>query len=149
MSLHAVQLLPALAWLLFTGGGRRTRVMVVAAAGYLGLFAVTVVQTFSGVPTLELAAGVAVLLVASVLALAGPFVVTMWELARAPAWDAANGRAGSWLTRRGRHFEPSWMGSHSAESASLVVAARCRPHVSPPASTRLGLWRPGWTAHPT
>jgi hypothetical protein len=41
-----------------------------------------VVQTFSGVPTLELAAGVAVLLVASVLALAGPFVVTMWELAR-------------------------------------------------------------------
>jgi hypothetical protein len=41
-----------------------------------------VVQTFSGVPTLELAAGVAVLLVASVLALAGPFAVTMWALAR-------------------------------------------------------------------
>ena len=86
VSLHAVQLLPALAWLLgeFSGWAerRRTRVVLVAAAGYLGLFAVTVVQTFSGVPTLELAAGVAVLLVASVLALAGPFAVTMWELAR-------------------------------------------------------------------
>ena len=85
VSLHAVQLLPALAWLLgFTGWTerRRTRVVLVAAAGYLGLFAVTAVQTFSGVPTLELAAGVAVLLVASVLALAGPFVVTMWALAR-------------------------------------------------------------------
>jgi hypothetical protein len=85
VSLHAVQLLPALAWLLgFTGWTerRRTRVVLVAAAGYLGLFAVTVVQTFSGVPTLELAAGVAVLLVASVLALAGPFAVTMWALAR-------------------------------------------------------------------
>jgi hypothetical protein len=85
VSLHAVQLLPVLAWLLgFSGWAerRRTRVVLVAAAGYLGLFAVTVVQTFSGVPTLELAAGIAVLLVASVLALAGPFVVTMWALAR-------------------------------------------------------------------
>jgi hypothetical protein len=85
VSLHAVQLLPVLAWLLEFSGWverRRTRVVLVAAAGYLGLFAVTVVQTFSGVPTLELDAGVAVLLVASVLALAGPFVVTMWALAR-------------------------------------------------------------------
>jgi hypothetical protein len=85
VSLHAVQLLPVLAWLLgFTGWAerRRTRVVLVAAAGYLGLFVVTVVQTFSGVPTLELAAGVAVLLVVSILALAGPFVVTMWALAR-------------------------------------------------------------------
>ena len=85
VSLHVVQLLPALAWLLgFSGWAerRRTRVVLVAAAGYLGLPAVTVVQTFSGVPTLELDAGVAILLVASVLALAGPFVVTMWALAR-------------------------------------------------------------------
>jgi hypothetical protein len=85
VSLHAVQLLPALAWLLgLTGWAelRRTRVVLVAAAGYLGLFAVTVLQTFSGVPTLELEAGVAVLLAASALALAGSFAVTMWELAR-------------------------------------------------------------------
>jgi hypothetical protein len=85
VSLHAVQLLPVLAWLLgFTGWAqrRRTLVVLVAAAGYLGLFGVTVVQTFSGVPTLELDAGVAVVLVASVLALIGPFAVTVWELAR-------------------------------------------------------------------
>jgi hypothetical protein len=85
VSLHAVQLLPALAWLLgFSGWAqrRRTRAVLVAAAGYLGLFLVTVVQTFSGVPTLELNAGVAVVLVASVSALAGPFAVTTWELAR-------------------------------------------------------------------
>jgi hypothetical protein len=85
VSLHAVQLLPVLAWLLaFTGWAqrRRTRVVLVAAAGYLGLFLVTVVRTFSGVPTLELNTGVAVVLVASVLALAGPFAVTMRELAR-------------------------------------------------------------------
>ena len=56
--------------------------VLVAAAGYLGLFLVTLVQTFSGVPAVELAAGVAVLLVASVLALAAPFAVTMWALAR-------------------------------------------------------------------
>jgi hypothetical protein len=83
--LHAVQLLPVLAWLLgFTGWAQRqrTRVVLVAATGYLGLFLVTMVQTFSGVPTLELNAGVAVVLVASVLALTGPFAVTMWELAR-------------------------------------------------------------------
>ena len=85
VSLHAVQLLPALAWLLvFTAWAerRRTQVVLVAAAGYLGLFLVTVIQTFSGVPTLQLDAGVAVLMVASALALAGPFVVTMRELAR-------------------------------------------------------------------
>jgi hypothetical protein len=85
VSLHAVQLLPALAWLLgFTAWAerRRAQVVLVAAAGYLGLFLVTVIQTFSGVPTLELDAGVAVLLAASALALAGPFVVTMRELAR-------------------------------------------------------------------
>jgi hypothetical protein len=85
VSLHAVQLLPVLAWLLvFTGWAqrRRTRVVLLAAVGYVGLFLVTVVQTFSGVPTLELSAGVAVVLVASVLALAGPFAVTLRELAR-------------------------------------------------------------------
>jgi putative effector of murein hydrolase LrgA (UPF0299 family) len=85
VSLHAVQLLPALAWLLgFTGWSqrRRTWVVLVAAAGYLGLLLVTVVQTFSGVPTLELNAGVAVVLVASVVALAIPFVVTVRELAQ-------------------------------------------------------------------
>ncbi len=57
LTLHAAQVLPVLAWLLlFTNWSeiRRTQAVIVAAAGYTGLVAVSAFQTFSGVAPFDL-----------------------------------------------------------------------------------------------
>ena len=57
LTLHAAQVLPMLAWLLlFTNWSeiRRTQAVIVAAAGYTGLVAVSAFQTFSGVAPFDL-----------------------------------------------------------------------------------------------
>jgi hypothetical protein len=88
VSLHALQTLPALAWLLGFSDWperRRLQIVLVAAAGYVGLQAVTVLQTFGGRATLQLDAAAAALLTISLLALIAPFAVTIWHLTRSRA----------------------------------------------------------------
>ena len=62
LTLHAAQVLPVLAWLLFFTNWseiRRTQAVIVAAAGYTGLVAVSAFQTFSGVAPFDLSLGAA------------------------------------------------------------------------------------------
>ncbi len=57
VAIHALQVLPFLGWLLaFTNWPetRRTRLVIMAAAGYIGLAGVSVLQTFAGVAVIDL-----------------------------------------------------------------------------------------------
>lgn len=87
-ALHAVQVLPLLAWLLsFTvwAEGRRVGVVATGAAGYGFLVAASAVQTFSGLAPLELSVAGALLGLAGLVMVAGCFVVTLVAL-----WGVGN-----------------------------------------------------------
>ena len=88
LALHAIQALPVLAiLLLFTGWGenRRTRVVLVATAGYVGLLAVGTLQTFTSRAPLDLAWLTALMLAVSVLLTAVPYAAVMAALWRPAA----------------------------------------------------------------
>ena len=84
-AMHAVQVLPILAWLLgFTRWpqGRVVALVIVATAGYTALLAVTAVQMFSGLAPLALTTPSIILFVAGLLALIGSGVAMLGALAR-------------------------------------------------------------------
>lgn len=85
LTIHAVQVLPALAWLAsFTRWSEERRLGMVrlAALGYVGLALVSVYQTFSGLWPFDLAALALLALGASVIAVGAAFAVTLRALAR-------------------------------------------------------------------
>lgn len=76
LSLHALQVLPVLAFLLlFTrwSESRRTKAVVLAAMGYIGLVAVSAFQTFNGLAPFDLSLLVALALALSAAGLAGTY----------------------------------------------------------------------------
>jgi hypothetical protein len=84
-TLHAAQVLPAVAWLLaFTSRAERQRLRIVllAAAGYVSLISVTILQTFSKRATFDLSALTAVLAVLGLALLAAGVMSTTLALAR-------------------------------------------------------------------
>lgn len=86
VSLHALQVLPLLAWLaLFTRWeeGDRTRAVVAATAGYTGLVAVGIVQALGGQAPLSFTVVMALLFWISAALLLGAFLVTAAEMVRA------------------------------------------------------------------
>ena len=88
LALHALQALPVLALLLlFTGWeeSRRTRVVLVATAGYVGLLAVGTLQTFTSRAPLDLAWLAALMLGVSVLLTAVPYAAALAALWRPAA----------------------------------------------------------------
>jgi len=57
VTLHAIQVLPLLAWLLFftrRSESRRTKTTLMAAVGYIGLAVVIAIQTFSGLAPIDM-----------------------------------------------------------------------------------------------
>jgi hypothetical protein len=84
-AMHAVQVLPVLAWLLGFSRWPKRRVVVlvvVATAGYMALLGATVVQTFSGLAPLALTTVSIILFVAGLLVLIGSGVTMLGVLAR-------------------------------------------------------------------
>ena len=80
LSLHGIQVLPVLAWLLlFTpwSESRRTRAVALAAAGYTGLVTASAVQTYSGRAPLDLTLPVALILGLSVASVAAAFAIAL------------------------------------------------------------------------
>ena len=83
VTLHALQVLPALAWLLlFTNWpeSRRTKAVIVAAAGYIGLAAVSVLQTFNGLAPIDLNLLTALLLGISVIGIGSAYIAALHAL---------------------------------------------------------------------
>jgi len=76
LALHAIQLLPLIAFLLQSPGSseaRRTQIVLMAGVGYGGIVAVTLWQTFNGLGPFDLSPSVSVLLIlAAFLFLVGP-----------------------------------------------------------------------------
>lgn len=91
-ALHAVQILPLLAWLLsFTAmaEARRTRVVAAAALGYSALVAASAVQTFSGLAPLDLSVAGALLGLAGLVVVMAAFALALTALRRsATTWSA-------------------------------------------------------------
>jgi cytochrome bd-type quinol oxidase subunit 2 len=91
VTLHALQILPMLAWLLTrTRWSERDRVRAVAAgaAGYLGLVVVSALQALSGLAPTRLTPLSGALLLTSVPLLAGAGVVALSRLSVRPAPSA-------------------------------------------------------------
>ena len=91
LSLHAVQVLPVLAFLLlFTDWSERRRTLAVlgAAAGYSGLVAIGAFQTFSGLAPLDLAPTAALLFILSAVLLGAAYTATLIALKRTAAREA-------------------------------------------------------------
>jgi hypothetical protein len=87
VAIHAVQVLPALAWLLSFAAlpePRRLGLVRVAAGGYLALVAVSVQQTATGVAPLDVGAAATVLYLLGIALLGGAFLSTLLAL-RNPA----------------------------------------------------------------
>jgi uncharacterized membrane protein (DUF485 family) len=83
VAIHALQVLPFLGWLLaFTSwpGIRRTRVVIIAAAGYIGLAGVSVLQTFTGVAAIDLNLLTGLLLVISVTGIGSAYGAALLAL---------------------------------------------------------------------
>ncbi len=83
VTLHALQVLPALAWLLiFTNWleSRRTKAVIVAAAGYIGLAVVSALQTFSGLAPIDLNLLTALLLGISVIGIGSVYIAALRAL---------------------------------------------------------------------
>ncbi len=96
-ALHAVQVLPVLAWLLsFTAlaEARRTRVVVAAALGYGALVAASAVQAFSGLAPLELSAAGALLGLVGLVIVTAAFAIALAALRRQPSPEKAPVRKG-------------------------------------------------------
>jgi hypothetical protein len=89
VGIHAIQVLPALAWLLsFTRRPERSRLGLVraAAVGYVALVAVSVLQTASGVAPFDLGVAAAILYLVAVVLLGAALVAALAALRRgAPA----------------------------------------------------------------
>ncbi|MCH7962564.1 MAG: hypothetical protein IH852_01350 [Bacteroidetes bacterium] len=83
VSLHALQLLPVLAWLLlFTNWpeSRRTKAVVLAAAGYVGIVVLSALQTFSGLSHIDLNLLTALLLGISVIGISSAYIAAIRAL---------------------------------------------------------------------
>jgi len=83
LSLHAVQVLPVLAWLLlFTNWSesQRTRTVIVAIVGYAGLMLVSAFQTFSGLAPFAMHLLVALVLGFSVISVVGAYIAALTGL---------------------------------------------------------------------
>ena len=91
VALHAIQALPALAWLLsFTPLAERVRLdlVVLATAGYTGLLLVNVAQTFRGLAPLTLDITALVTLLLSLTLLLGAAALTLINLR--PRWRSGS-----------------------------------------------------------
>ena len=85
LTMHAPQVLPLLGWLLlFTNWSesRRTQAVIVAAAGYTGLAAVSAFQTFSGVAPFDLSLVAALVFGISAVGLILAYVAALIGLQR-------------------------------------------------------------------
>ncbi|MET9338818.1 hypothetical protein [Nonomuraea sp. NPDC003804] len=83
VTLHAVQVLPALAWLLTLTAwseAARVRLVAVAAAGYGGVVLVSVLQAAAGLAPADVTVASGVLLVAALAAMAGAGTATLARL---------------------------------------------------------------------
>ncbi len=83
VTLHAAQVLPAVAWLLLFSHWserRQTQIVLLVAAGYGGLVAMAMVQTYSGLPPLDLRVASLVLLSASAALIATAVASTLTAL---------------------------------------------------------------------
>jgi len=92
VAMHAIQVLPALAWLLSCARlpeRRRLRLVWAATAGYGALVAVSLGQTTAGLGPLDLGVAAAVLSLLGVLLLSGAFGATLLAL-RAPTPAASS-----------------------------------------------------------
>lgn len=91
LALHGAQILPLLAWiLLFTekSEDQRTRTVVVAALGYVGLVAVTAFQAFHGLAPLDLSTASALvssMSLALFLAAGASSIWAVWQRSGQPA----------------------------------------------------------------
>jgi hypothetical protein len=87
-SLHALQVLPVLAWLLSFADwseARRTRIVVACTAGYCGIVAASAFQAFSGRAPLDLGPATASVLVVGVMSVVGTYFAAIWGLQQASA----------------------------------------------------------------
>jgi hypothetical protein len=147
VTLHAVQVLPALALLLLAGDAaerQRVRVVAVATAGYGLLLASTLVQTYAGRPPLDLDLVPTLLAAGGLAILAGSAVVALRRLRGRSARDARTApRASSAPRHRGGSGgdERSHAGG-SAGSAPRRGPRRGTAQPSPPGSP------PARTPHP-
>ncbi len=85
LSLHAVQVLPALAFLLLLthwSESRRTRIVAIAVSGYVGVLAPAALQTFRGLAPLDLSFISLAALVAGTLLITAAFVMAIVWLQR-------------------------------------------------------------------
>jgi len=83
VTLHALQVLPILAWLLlFTNWpeSRRTKAVIVAAVGYIGLALVSALQTFGGLAPIDLNLLTAFLLGISVIGIVSAYMASLRAL---------------------------------------------------------------------
>ena len=83
VTLHAIQVLPILAWLFFftqVPERRRLQAVLIAGAGYSGLVVVTILQMFRGVAPIELDSTATVLLVMSVLSIIAAYLMVLSAL---------------------------------------------------------------------
>ena len=82
-TLHAIQVLPLLAWLLFftkLDESRRTKITLVAAAGYIGLAVVMAIQTFSGLTPIDMGVLATLMIFLSTAMIATAFALALTAL---------------------------------------------------------------------
>ncbi|MCH8291365.1 hypothetical protein IH992_09720 [Candidatus Poribacteria bacterium] len=92
LSLHAILVLPVLAFLLrFTNWdeSQRTRAVIAAVVGYIGLVAVTTFQTFSGLAPFDLSLSAALMMGVSVILIAATYAIALIVLQQTLAQNAA------------------------------------------------------------
>ena len=92
LSLHAIQVLPLNAFLLrFTNWdeSKRTPALIVAAAGYLGLVAVTSFQTFSGLAPFDLSLPSALVIAVCAILMTSAFAIALIALRQTLAQNSA------------------------------------------------------------
>ena len=83
VALHALQVLPLLGWLLaFTNWPeiRRTKAVIIAAAGYIALAGVSALQTFAGVAAIDLSLLTGLLLIAGAVAIGSAYGAALLAL---------------------------------------------------------------------
>lgn len=95
-AMHAIQVLPALAWLLSFADleePRRVGLVTVAVGGYLALVVASLLQTVSGAAPLDLSVIAAVLSLLGVALLGAALAVTLMALRNpTPTWPLAGGQ---------------------------------------------------------
>ena len=96
LSLHAVQVLPALAWLLlFTNWseGQRIRTVMVAIVGYSGLMIASAFQTFRGLAPFEIHLLVALVIGVSLIGVVGAYIAAFIGLRKTLGQTAVSASA--------------------------------------------------------